>query len=353
MPYSSGANDVLKVLFDDLHFIYDTTGPEIASVVLQNTPTYYQDAIIDITTTDALGLVDSVVLYYRNVSSWHAVLAINIGGDVFRATIPFGEYGTTYEYYLEVEDIHNHMTLDNNSGLYYSYTVGDDVNPIISITAPANDTTVSGDLLIEVDCSDIGSDIDFVEFYDGPLTIIGTDSSGPYNFLWNTRLVSNGVHEIFAIAYDNDGNSESTSIIVNLDNDFDGPLLSNLHLNPAEPIVNTPVEVRVEASDASGLDYVSLFYRIDSGTWTEVAMVLNSGNYTGQIPGVAAPSLVEYYIHAEDTHYQVSELGSALDPYSYQFEQTPTEVSSLRFGAVGIIAVIFFLVKINKRRKVA
>ncbi|MFW9922224.1 MAG: hypothetical protein ACFFDW_02935, partial [Candidatus Thorarchaeota archaeon] len=109
----------------------------------------------------------------------------------------------------------------------------------------------------------------------------------------------------------------------------------------------------VQVSDPSGIDLVTLFYRIDSGSWVEVTMSLSGGNYTGEIPAVSAPALVEYYIVAYDAYDQVNSLGTALAPNYYEFTPVTTEDSAITYGIISIITITLTFVVVNKRRKVA
>jgi len=354
---ASAANPT-TVLYDDINFVYDTTGPEITDVELWNTPNYNQNGIILVTTTDAICEVDDVLVYYRNDSTWYYESApLYSGEDTYRAILPQGDYDTFYEYYVVVNDTHGFTSIDDNTGSYYSFTIDDLINPDITITSPSDSDTISGTVEVTVDCDDRdveGSGIDYVEYLDG-MTVITTVDTAPYSFYWDTRTVANGAHTLNARAYDNAGNEWLDSISVTTDNDFDAPALSNFHIVPETPVAGSPVEVRIEVTDASSLDYVSLFYRVDSGTWTELSMSLTGGNYSATIPAVYAPGFVEYYIQTADEYLQVSNYGTAVSPYSYEFEEEPTPTTTnagtLSIGIIGIIGTIFITLKMNKRRK--
>ncbi len=59
------------------------------------------------------------------------------------------------------------------------------------------------------------------------------------------------------------------------------------------------ISVKPNASTASA----QLWYRVDSGSWHTAAMTAtgNGDEWTGDLPGTPAPSVVEYYIHATDS----------------------------------------------------
>ena len=81
----------------------------------------------------------------------------------------------------------------------------DGVAPSATITAPANGTTVSGNVAVTANASDnIG--VDRVEFLlDGAL--LGSDASAPYAYVWNSAAASNGAHALQARAVDLAGNT--------------------------------------------------------------------------------------------------------------------------------------------------
>jgi hypothetical protein len=76
----------------------------------------------------------------------------------------------------------------------------DGTAPTVEITAPADGTTVSGNVTINASASDAVG-IDRVEFLlDGAL--LGSDSTSPYAYVWNAGTVSDGAHTLQARAYD-------------------------------------------------------------------------------------------------------------------------------------------------------
>jgi hypothetical protein len=87
--------------------------------------------------------------------------------------------------------------------------VKDTTAPTVSVTAPANNATVSGTTTITVSASDT-SGISKVEFYeDGAL--LSASNVAPYSYSWNTASVTNSTHSLYAKAYDAAGNVGQTS----------------------------------------------------------------------------------------------------------------------------------------------
>jgi parallel beta-helix repeat protein len=90
---------------------------------------------------------------------------------------------------------------------------GDTTDPSVSITAPADTSTVSGSISIDADAMD-NCAVMKVDFYvDGSL--INTDSSSPYSILWSTNSVPNGLHTLTAKAFDT-SNLQTTSDAVQI-----------------------------------------------------------------------------------------------------------------------------------------
>ncbi|MEO6454459.1 MAG: FG-GAP-like repeat-containing protein [Ginsengibacter sp.] len=77
--------------------------------------------------------------------------------------------------------------------------------PIVSITAPANNTTITGpvDITFTAIASDANGTITKVEFYNGT-KLMATESYLKYSWTWKNSPV--GKHKVTAKAYDNDGN---------------------------------------------------------------------------------------------------------------------------------------------------
>ena len=84
--------------------------------------------------------------------------------------------------------------------------------PSVAITSPANGATVSGTVTLAATASDNVA-VARVEFYRGG-TLLGTDTTAPYTFNWNTSNVGNGDYSITARAVDTAGNTKVSAAIV-------------------------------------------------------------------------------------------------------------------------------------------
>ncbi len=106
----------------------------------------------------------------------------------------------TGNYIYEFVELHND-----------SAPAADTTAPTVSITAPANNATVSATVSVTANASDnVG--VTKVEFLiDGALQ--STDTSSPYAWSWNTTTATNGAHSLVAKAYDAANNVGTSSTI--------------------------------------------------------------------------------------------------------------------------------------------
>lgn len=90
-------------------------------------------------------------------------------------------------------------------------TTADTTPPSVSISVPANNSSVSGTIAITANASDnVG--VTKVEFYvNGGLQV--TTTTAPYTFSWNTSSLSNGTYSLTAKAYDAANNSTTSSAV--------------------------------------------------------------------------------------------------------------------------------------------
>lgn len=94
--------------------------------------------------------------------------------------------------------------------------VADTELPSVSITAPSNGATVTGQVSVQVTATDNVGVTSVRLYVDGALN--GTDNASPYNFAWDTTKASNGSHTIEAQASDAAGNLSTVSLSVTVSN---------------------------------------------------------------------------------------------------------------------------------------
>ena len=327
--YSATSSPVI-VLLDEVHFI-DGAPPKIDSVLrVTATPVYYQSVIVRMSVADALSGIAEVGVIYDSSAGSGAVPAEDIGGGVYEATIPALPWGTLVGWCVIAADRCGSWALDDNDGAAYTYTVADDVNPEVEITAPESLSVVAGQIVVHVDASDAGSGVHFVDFYLDSV-FQDTDYSPPYEFAVNTRTLANGTHLLSTVAYDYANLTCSDEVEVKVNNDYSGPALSTVQISPDNPEYDEEVTVIVAASDFTDVKNVTLFYRFGLDSWTAVTMSKSATLYTANIPGAPWNTHVSYYIEAYDTFDQKAAVGSETSPMSY----TTTDSKAPTIGVTG------------------
>ncbi|MGY6277045.1 S8 family serine peptidase [Methylomonas sp. MgM2] len=138
--------------------------------------------------------------------------------------------------------------------------------PAVSIFAPQNNATVSGNVLIEVDASD-NSGVTGVDLYANG-QFIGRDSTAPYQFSWDSTTVADGSAVFTAVAQDAAGNqATSKGLTVNVVNqpvvqDTTPPTVSIFNPENGSNVSGT-VKVEITGSDNIGVKKLALF--VDNG----------------------------------------------------------------------------------------
>lgn len=86
----------------------------------------------------------------------------------------------------------------------------DSTRPSVSITAPANNSTVSGSVAVSANASDNVGVVGVQFFLDG-VKLGAEDTTSPYSYTWDTTMTSNGLHTLSASARDAAGNTTTSS----------------------------------------------------------------------------------------------------------------------------------------------
>ena len=114
--------------------------------------------------------------------------------------------------------------VDENAYLFRADTTLIDTNPpSVSLTAPSNGATISGNTTLTATASD-DNGIAAVTFLVDGLVINSEDTTPPYSTVFNTNTFLNGSHTIHATARDVGGNTTASSTInVTIDNEEPPP----------------------------------------------------------------------------------------------------------------------------------
>jgi len=211
--------------------------------------------------------------------------------------INFITYPLILTFILSCENIN----MDNPNSL-------DETPPLVHITYPANQSTLSGAVLITAYAYD-DNELENVKLYIDDEIIFQSDTR-PYQFNWNTLMYEEDKNYILsATAEDSSGNKTfSKSIQVKIDN-FDNIKPSGIFLHPSTgQILNGIVEISISAEDNDGVDYINLFINGDSlGVFTEQQNIDDYFNYywdTNNMPEDNISSIYAY-IYDYSKNYQI------------------------------------------------
>lgn len=93
-----------------------------------------------------------------------------------------------------------------------------DASPSVSITSPADSSTVDGEVTVSAEASDDVEVSSVVLAVDGTELAIAPDGSGGWSALWDTTTVADGAHSISAVATDSAGQTAQADIRVSVQN---------------------------------------------------------------------------------------------------------------------------------------
>ncbi|MBI2100629.1 MAG: hypothetical protein HYT47_01250 [Candidatus Vogelbacteria bacterium] len=140
--------------------------------------------------------------------------------------------------------------------------------PTTTITAPTKGATVSGTVTVSVTATDpIVANQTTSGMREVTLvidnTLLATDTTSPYSFVWDTTTLPDGSHTIFATAEDQAGNQTTVSVMVTVNN----PVIDNVVPTVAItfPLNNSTVARRltttitVSATDNVGVSQVRFY----------------------------------------------------------------------------------------------
>jgi hypothetical protein len=158
--------------------------------------------------------------------------------------------------WLSDRGVDNNQDPNENDGKVYEMSVpGGDTPPAVTLTSPAEGSTVRGTVLAQADASD-DRGVTQVQFsVDG--TSIGTDTNGAdgWSVPWDTTTVGDGSHTVTATATDTVGQTRSDANGVIVDNVDEPPAVTLT--SPAEgSTLRGTVLAQADASDDRGVTQV-------------------------------------------------------------------------------------------------
>jgi chitodextrinase len=152
--------------------------------------------------------------------------------------------GTTYHYAVRSTGASNNSSTSGDN----TFTAPDTQPPVVSITNPINNETLSGTVPVAANATDDGA-VASVQFYLDGQPLGSPVTTSPYAINWDTTKTTSGTHTLYAVATDVGGLS-TTSASVSVVVDSGGS-----PANTTEPVITGTV--------ATG-DMLS----VSRGTWT-------------------------------------------------------------------------------------
>jgi hypothetical protein len=214
----------IELLWDDF-YLYDDPAPTLGNVV-QNPLTPEYDDTVTVSADASDQDLHMVLVHYRvDAGSWQIATMTHQSGDTFQGTIPIQSYGTSVEYYVTANDTWGMTTTALDNGQYYTYSVGDSTNPVVTIDSPNDGAILTGIINITATVTDEGSGVAQVEITIEDIPVF-TGTNEPFTYLWPSNLVYTGSYTIRVTAYDNAGNSATSSVTVSVQNPLPQLLLA-------------------------------------------------------------------------------------------------------------------------------
>ena len=163
---------------------------------------------------DYFSHVSYVQVFYRTDGGWSSVVA-SMAGMSFLASIPAHDWDNTVQYYIVMQDTFGLQSTADNSGLYYSYDIVDNVEPYVQILHVT--TSSKGIQSVDIEAYDPGSDIAYVELYDTG-ELVANLTTTPYNVTYSEDFEQiDGTRTLIARAVDNAGNEMIHEVVLGVD----------------------------------------------------------------------------------------------------------------------------------------
>ena len=134
----------------------------------------------------------------------------------------------------------------------------DNLPPVVAVSNPSNGAAITGIVNLAVNATDAVG-VQKIEYYRDSSVLLGTSLSAPFGLSWDSTTVTEGSHNLFAVATDLAGNTAtSATISVNVDRTL--PAVSLAAPSSNAVVTGTSVTVSSTASDNTGISRVD-FYR--------------------------------------------------------------------------------------------
>ncbi|MFW9923289.1 MAG: hypothetical protein ACFFDW_08405 [Candidatus Thorarchaeota archaeon] len=261
----------------------------------------------------------TVALYFREIGvvSWNSTALSQVeSSNYYAATIGPYSAGFEVEYYIYAQDdsSSHYTTIEDNGGLNYNFTVleADYIPPVITNVQHTPEIPTDNDL-IEISCTvtDSSAVIVLLNFrVNGSAwanqTMINTEGDTYTTTVGEFNIDTLFEYRIYAIdqsfynntALENAGGENYYFTVVI--NDTVAPVIIDIMLDPGTVLEGQTVIITCTvADDYNDVLNVTLYYRVNGGTWLQASFVHGEG-YSVTIGPFVMDDLVEFYIEAFD-----------------------------------------------------
>ena len=198
----------------------DVTAPTVSMTAPADNATVFGTAAVSADAFDNIGIAG--VQFLRNggpLGAEDTTAPYTITWDT--TTSPNGTY--------EIKAVARDAAGNSTTSSWVTVTVNnpDVAAPTVSLTAPANNATVNGQVALAADASDNISVLAVQFLLDG-VPLGAEDTGAPYSIVWDSTTAQNGSHQLAARARDAAGNvTTSTAVTVTVNNpDITAPTVS-------------------------------------------------------------------------------------------------------------------------------
>lgn len=190
---------------------------------------------------------------------------------------------------------HNNSTLATDTFDNVSVATADTIAPTVSVSAPADEATVSGSTTVTANATDnVG--VQSVQFKLDGTTLGSADTTSPYTVTWDTTTATNGSHALTAVATDTSGNVTASSTVNVTVNNVTAPVsTTSIWADSDTPAVlsendsaSVELGVKFRSSVATTVEGVKFYKGIGNGgthtgsLWQADGTKLASVTFTGE-----------------------------------------------------------------------
>jgi predicted secreted protein len=201
----------VSVTVNNVVVVPDTTAPSVTAFVMPANPLTLSVSVSTFTASDAVGVTG----YLINESSTKPAAGVTGWTATAPTSYTFASAGAKTVYAWAKDAAGN---VSNSLSQNLIITLPDTTIPTVSISAPANNATISNTVSVTANASDNVAVVG-VQFKLDGANLGAEDTSAPYSTSWNTASSTNGAHTLTAIARDAAGNTQTaTTVNVNVNN---------------------------------------------------------------------------------------------------------------------------------------